>query len=111
MNLYQKAAIACGLIAVVLMGLCPPWDLKRDAPDRTTGYIVVHSLGYGSIFDPPPTPDPPLGRGRSYGPYYYRQSVDVTRLIVQEAVALIATAGLVVLLRSGQAPVQKEGGQ
>ena len=89
MNLAQRIALAVGLLIIVVTGLFPPWvghRIHTELRDSTP-------LGHASIFSPPK-----VGADDNRGRYY--PAVDVTRLVILEGVAIVATGGMMVLLKS-----------
>jgi len=88
MNIAQRIVLAVGLVGVVLMGLFPPWVERLDMQ----GVRYAKPLGYAAIFS---TPQPTQTKRSEF----YYVTVDVTRLAVQEGIAVVVMAGMMLLLK------------
>jgi hypothetical protein len=84
MNKKQKIVFLVGLGIIVLMGLIPPWS---DSYSGESFYDFLFS-------------SPAFWRGG-------RPTIDFTRLFLQWAVVVIATAGIIFILKDNNAGSQK----
>ena len=80
MNRMQKLFLWWGIIAFVVMGICPPWVYKVEignvASTRDAGYYPIIA---------PPKPSQAL----------WHSCIDLSRLCVQWAIVAAVTCGLV----------------
>jgi hypothetical protein len=108
MNALQKIVLVLGIVAVVGMGIYPPWVHTIEACSKPLLYgstpTVIRqsqSIGY-SFISQPPAPIPSAGDeaiiGRFMVPLHSVQ-LDAARLFVQEAIAVIATVMGVLLFK------------
>lgn len=103
MNGAQKAVFACGLIVAVLMGLFPPWVERVDRlpGGESPGVRIARPIGYGSLFSPPEAPSSQNTELAGWYRRMYYVTVDLKRLFVQEGIVIVATAGVMLLLKGG----------
>ncbi len=80
MNRKQKACLLVGIVAIVAMGLFPPWVLERSIG---RGKYTTEPGPYSWISNPPAT----------------ARFIDLYRLGVQFFVVAVVTAGLIVILK------------
>ena len=95
MNTAQKAALGIGVVAIVLMGIFPPWNLTFDLHSESGGVHSTNPAGYAPIYEPPKPPETP-----QWSFPVYTVSIDVSRLMIQWAIVGAVTGGLVLILRS-----------
>ena len=102
MNIAQRITLVAGLIAIILMAAFPPWVARVHAE----GAEIVRPFYYAPIFAPPV-----LSRAPWYPTVVFREAwyvaVDFSRLLVQEGAAIIATAGMFLVLKGASRPVQQ----
>lgn len=89
MNCKQLVVLWVGIIAIVLMGLFPPWCY----PINVNGLRSRKNAGYHCIFDPP------MGKGKTDLAELMGASIDFHRLTVLWIMASAVTGGLVVTLK------------
>jgi hypothetical protein len=88
MNKKQKIVFLVGFGTIVIMGLIPPWYFPGPGEALIEG-------SYGFIFSPP-----------SYEGYTFAPNIDLYRLLVQWAVVIIATGGMIFILKDDNWKVQ-----
>jgi hypothetical protein len=104
MSRLQKTVLGIGVVAIALMGLFPPWNLTFDYHTEGEGGRAFHSTnsaGYALIYEPPKPP-------AAIWPVY-TVSIDVSRLLIQWAIAAVITGGLILIFRSNTGSVSKNG--
>lgn len=87
LNLKQKIVIIVGIVAIVIMGMFPPWIYTYK--DKST--YSMGPAGYSFIAIPP--------KSRLYSGYGVK--LDIPRIVVQW-VAVFVSTGLVVFLLWGK---------
>jgi cobalamin synthase len=92
MNHKQLAVLWAGIIAIVLMGLFPPWFYPIDVG----GIMSRKVAGYKLLCSPP------TGKGEAGD--MLGASLDIGRLCVQWAIIAVLTGGLIVTFKG-----KKEG--
>jgi hypothetical protein len=121
MNRSQRIAILVGFCVVGLILLVPPWKYVQ-LRNRGDKYYLERDAGYSFVFDPPSVKDTEAIReafsipqattgGKPVEIYesYYEIHLDTNRLLVQCAVVLFVTLGLVSFFHRKQSPSAKEG--
>lgn len=85
MNKIQKLAIVIGLVLLLIVCSYPPWKMhsKLGYPPRT--------LNYTFVFDPPAEMDSLR--------QYWEVKINLPRLLMNCAVVIIATVGLIWVFR------------
>ncbi len=86
MNALQRLVLLLGVVAVVGMGIYPPWIYTTEAAARTGGESIrgLESAGYFFITQPPaPKPGRLLLEQKGV-------RLDTARLAVQESIAIVA---------------------
>ncbi len=87
MNAFQKVVVSVGMVVILAMLAVPPWSQHWRVWRSGSGIVRVEPAGYAPLFQPP--------QGRD-GPWSVE--VDTTRLTIQVVAAVIATAGLTMVL-------------
>lgn len=77
MNFKQKMVLWIGVIAIVWMGIVPPWQAVSKFPE--SNIKRVQAIGHNPIFEPPSQ----HGAG---------VTIDLTRLLIQWAITVLITA-------------------
>ncbi len=86
MNKKQKSCLWIGILAIVLMGIFPPWQYIKPVPSNRL--VLDSDAGYAPIFKPPP-------HGSAFGTI-----IDIRRLAVQWIIVVIFFGGFVVTFKS-----------
>lgn len=85
-NTLQRIIIFCGVLALVVTGLRPPW-LGRL---RVSDLDLTRSVGYHWVFLPPTMKFDDLADYQQFASYY----IDLSRLAVHWILIILATIGL-----------------
>ena len=92
-NDMQKTVLVLGVMFFVVSFVLPPYEAESVRN-------ITHFLGYSFITDPP---DPPDHRGG----VYWTVRIALKRLLLQWAVIVVGTAGVVLYLRNSRGNTRK----
>jgi hypothetical protein len=127
MNMAQKAVLGIGVAAIALMGIFPPWSYTYILTGvvhstRPAGYAPIYRppIPYRAMVSPPAqaqtgdifdriSPQQPAPPKQTEPDPLYTTSIDVSRLLVQWAIAAAVTGGLVLILRSNAGNASTNG--
>jgi hypothetical protein len=112
MNARQKIAISVGLIFIILSGLFPPYE---GGGVTIMGGVYKVYVGYYPLWAPPTTAKilKALAVRGCFNPFAligFRAYIAVSRIMVQLATIVLATVGLVLLLRGKKKSGKDESG-